>query len=238
MSCYLHPEAETAAFCRSCGRPLCTVCERLAEGSVFCPEHAPAGAYGTAYAAGGAGAGASNPYAQPNAALRVETSPGLAFILGLIPGVGAIYNGQYLKGLLHALIFGLLVSLASNAGHTAGEPLLAIIAAAFFCYMPFEAYHTARKRQLGIAVDEWSSLIAPESFGGSLPIGPVVLIVIGILFLLDSLDLLRLREVGRFWPVLLIVLGFWMLYARLTAPPISQSTRATDHERMEASRER
>ena len=33
-------------------------------------------------------------------------APGLAFALGFIPGVGAIYNGQYLKGLVHALIFG------------------------------------------------------------------------------------------------------------------------------------
>ena len=31
--------------------------------------------------------------------------------------------------------------------------------AAFWAYMAFEAYHTARKRQLGQPVDEFSSLV-------------------------------------------------------------------------------
>ena len=34
-----------------------------------------------------------------------DISPGLAFFLGWIPGVGAIYNGQYAKGLVHAVAF-------------------------------------------------------------------------------------------------------------------------------------
>ena len=38
-------------------------------------------------------------------------SPGLAFVLGLIPGVGAIYNGQYVKGLVHVIVLGTLISL-------------------------------------------------------------------------------------------------------------------------------
>jgi len=33
-----------------------------------------------------------------------DVSPGLALFLGLIPGVGAIYNGQYAKGMVHAII--------------------------------------------------------------------------------------------------------------------------------------
>ena len=40
-------------------------------------------------------------------------------LLGLIPGVGAIYNGQYAKGLVHAVVFGLLVSAIAN-GHGNG----------------------------------------------------------------------------------------------------------------------
>ncbi|MBV9085054.1 MAG: hypothetical protein JOZ62_20440 [Acidobacteriaceae bacterium] len=239
MSCYLHPEAATAAYCRSCGRPLCAVCERLAEGSVFCPEHAPAAAHAGAYAAaGGPMPGVADPPLQsPVSGIpRPETSPGLAFVLGLIPGVGAIYNGQYLKGLLHALMFGLLISLANSTGGTAGQPLLTIMAIAFFCYMPFEAYHTARKRQLGTPVDEWSSLVPPDTLGGRLPVGPIVLIAIGILFLLDSLDVLQLRQVGRYWPVLLIVIGVWMLYARLNAPGPGEATRDRE-ERMGVGRE-
>jgi len=42
-----------------------------------------------------------------------DVSPGLAFFLGWIPGVGAIYNGQYAKGLVHAVLWGVLVSLTN-----------------------------------------------------------------------------------------------------------------------------
>jgi hypothetical protein len=139
----------------------------------------------------------------------------LAFILGWIPGVGAIYNGQYLKGLVHAIIFGLLISLISSA-EGAAEPLLGITLAAFIFYMPFEAYHTAKKRQLGLPVDEWSSLTSGNRFTSRAPIGPIVLIAIGVLFLLDTLHLVEFREIGRFWPVILIVIGIAMLYGRLT----------------------
>jgi len=163
--------------------------------------------------------GASNPYAQaPTAApiTPVQTSPGLAFLLGWIPGVGAIYNGQYVKGLVHAVIFGLLISLISSAENSSGVPLLVMMLVGFIFYMPFEAYHTAKKRQMGIRVDEWSSLLSQSRYTGRAPVGPVVLILIGVVFLLDSLRLIEFREIGRFWPVILIVVGGYMLYCRVS----------------------
>jgi len=222
MNCYLHAEVPAAAFCRSCGKPLCAACQRLAGGTVYCPEHAP-----VSYA------DAQNPYAQtaytqsPAAApvappLAVSTSPGLAFFLGFIPGVGAIYNGQYLKGLVHAVIFGLICSLIGAVEHSAGGPLLGIILTAFIFYMPFEAYHTAKRRLAGQPVEEFSSLIAPNKFYSRTPIGPILLILIGVFFLLDTLHLVEFQDVARFWPVLLIFAGAFMLYNRLGAPPLAQ----------------
>jgi hypothetical protein len=96
-----------------------------------------------------------------------------------------------------------------------------LLIAVWFFYMPFEAYHTARKRQTGLAVDEWSSLLprgAASMGGGRLPLGPVVLIAIGVLFLLDNLGLLPLSEVLRYWPLILIGLGVYSLYSRLSGP--------------------
>jgi hypothetical protein len=151
----------------------------------------------------------------PAATYSVNTSPVLAFILGWIPGVGAIYNGQYIKGLVHAVIFGLLVSVLSES-EGAAAPLLGITMAAFVFYMPFEAFHTAKRRQLGLPVDEWSSLTGSRSFSSRAPVGPIVLIAIGVLFLLDTLHLLNFHEIARWWPVLLIVVGVYMLYARVT----------------------
>jgi hypothetical protein len=138
----------------------------------------------------------------------------LAFILGWIPGVGAIYNGQYVKGLVHAVIFGLIVTLISES-EGAAQPLLGITLAAFSFYMPFEAYHTAKKKQMGVPVDEWSSLAGDSRFNRA-PVGPIVLIAIGVLFLLNTLHLIEFREIARFWPVILIVVGVIMLYGRLS----------------------
>ncbi|MGB9605189.1 MAG: LiaI-LiaF-like domain-containing protein, partial [Bryobacteraceae bacterium] len=54
------------------------------------------------------------------------------------------------------------------------------------------------------------------SSAGGFPAGPVLLIALGVLFLLHNLDLLRIERLLRYWPVLLIVLGAYMLYCRLT----------------------
>jgi hypothetical protein len=217
VNCYQHPDLSAVAFCRSCGRGLCESCRRPAEGTVFCQDHVPLSAYEARRAQGVD----SNPYAQPAAAtVPVQTSPGLAFLVGLIPGVGAIYNGQYLKGFVHVAILGVLISIVSS-GHveSAAIPFVGLLIGIWYCYMPFEAYHTAKKRQAGVPVDEWSSLM-PRSMarGGRLPVGPVVLIVLGSLFLLDNLGFLPFSVILRFWPLLLIGLGIYSLYSKLSQP--------------------
>jgi hypothetical protein len=212
MNCYLHTETPATAFCRDCGRALCAACQHPSNGTIFCQEHAPVS---TAYTAPpNPSAQAANPYQQTST--PSHASPGLAFLLGLIPGVGAIYNGQYIKGLVHASIIGLLLSLASATDGNSGEPFIIMVLLAFWGYMAFEAFHTARNRQAGLPVDEFSSLIAPNVYQSRAPIGPLILIFVGVLFLLETLHVLPFRELARFWPVLLIVAGLVMLYNRLS----------------------
>jgi TM2 domain-containing membrane protein YozV len=228
MNCYLHPDTAAVAFCRSCGRPLCASCQRPADGTVFCQEHVPvwndpANPPYTNSAPNpmDSQGSTSNPYFQATPSAVVDpasTSPALAFLLGWIPGVGAIYNGQYMKGLVHAIVFGLLITLLSNSEGSGGQPLFGIVLAAFVFYMPFEAFHTAKKRRIGIPVDEWSSLVARNRYSTRTPIGPVVLIILGVLFLLDTLRIIEFRELARYWPVLLIVVGAFMLYNRMNGP--------------------
>jgi hypothetical protein len=140
-------------------------------------------------------------------------------VLGLLPGVGAIYNGQYAKGLLHVVVLGALISIVSSNGSAGLEPLFGMMIPLSIVYMAFEAYHTAKRRQMGLAVDEFSSLMPLRTHAGGFPVGPVLLIAIGALFLLNNLDLLRFYHVLRYWPVLLILLGFYLLYNRLSAAP-------------------
>src|SRR5258706_16334727 len=96
MNCMNHPDIPAVAYCRTCGKALCETCQRTAQGPVYCQEHVPG-------VAREAGPGPS-PYTAPNAPpppADPGASPGPAFLLGLIPGVGAIYNRQYVKGRVH-----------------------------------------------------------------------------------------------------------------------------------------
>jgi hypothetical protein len=212
MNCAYHPEIAATAFCRTCGKPLCQNCQRPAQGTIFCDEHAVVQA--AAPAAG------YSPYAAPYAAPTVSggPSPGLAFLLGLIPGVGAIYNGQYAKGLIHVVILGLLISIASSGAAGDLGPLFGLLIALWFPYMAFEAYHTAAKRQRGEVVDEFSSIFPLKSRTPGFPVGPVLLIAIGVIFLLETMQVVRLYQILNYWPVFLIALGCYMLYVRISGP--------------------
>ena len=84
--------------------------------------------------------GGQQPFVAPPAG---APSPGLAAFLGLIPGVGAMYNGQFVKGLIHVMIFAVLVS----AAHVYG--IFGLLIAGWIFYQSFEAYHTAKARRDG-----------------------------------------------------------------------------------------
>jgi len=67
----------------------------------------------------------------------------LAALLGFIPGVGAMYNEQYAKGVVHLMVFAVLVSLAHDVD------IFGIFVAGWIFYMVIEAHHTARARRDG-----------------------------------------------------------------------------------------
>src|SRR5687767_1515402 len=131
MTCATHPEAPVVAYCRTCGKALCAACRQEWQGVVYC-DACVAVQQTTA-----------PPYHLRPAVTTVTdaSSPGLAFVLGLIPGVGAIYNGQYGKGIVHVVVLGLLISIVSS--NAAGDfmPLFGIMIPVWFLYMALEAYH-------------------------------------------------------------------------------------------------
>ncbi len=210
MNCTNHPEIPAVAYCRTCGKALCAECRRTALGTVYCEEHQPAPApLSDDPPPVSAAAGTVYPPGAP--------SPGLAFVLGIIPGVGAIYNGQYAKGLVHVVVFGLLISLVNSHSVMGWEPLFGMMIAAWAIYMPFEAYHTAKRRRDGDRVDELSSLIDLSQNSGRFPLGAVILICLGVLLLLDTTGVITINHLVRYWPAGLILLGVYMLYGRLDA---------------------
>jgi hypothetical protein len=227
MNCIYHPDIPAVAYCRACGKALCEDCRRTFEGTIYCEEHVPVPAPAAAGPAAGTG---YSPYTAPVPPPIPDAgaSPGLAFLLGLIPGVGAIYNGQYVKGLIHVIILGLLISIVNSGDASGGfEPLFGMMIGVWVFYMAFEAYHTARKRQLGQRVDEFSSLVSLHGQGSHFPVAPAILIAVGLLFLLNNMDIIRFSMFIRYWPIALIGLGVYMLYERVSASAQRDSSRPT-----------
>ena len=135
MNCANHPDVATAAYCQNCGKPLCTECIRSVGGVVYC-EPCLAARLSTPGAAGAP---------TPDASLtNLHAHPVLAGLLGFIPGVGAMYNGQFVKALAHVLIFAVFVSLYDKSF------IFGMLVAAWTFYQVFDAAQTAKARRDGL----------------------------------------------------------------------------------------
>ncbi len=283
MNCANHFDRPVASYCQNCGKALCTECVRPVSSSVYC-EQCLAERLGHGPVAAGAAMNAVP--VMPSA-----PNPALALILGLIPGVGAMYNGQYVKAIVHVLVFVVLVGLTNHYG------ILGILIAAWVIYQAFEAYHTARARRFGMPLPDPFGLndlgnriglpnsqpytqvytptfdavtgqplggvaasgvaggnaatgpapgfvavndaaqpgaghygaypsYAPVDMAGNPlpppdlqrarrePIGAIVLIGLGMLFLFNSLGFFKFDWVGRGWPLILIGIGVWLIVQR------------------------
>jgi hypothetical protein len=128
--------------------------------------------------------------------------------------VGAVYCSQYAKGLAHLLIFALLIFASDHAG--SWDWVFGIGIAFFWVYQIMDAVRTARALQEGQPAPDPLGLGQTFSVGekfdaNKVPIGAVILIGLGTLFLLHTMGF---WEFGfeRFWPLIVVFLGVWMFY--------------------------
>jgi Domain of unknown function (DUF5668) len=286
MDCVNHPGVSAAAYCQNCGKPLCSGCvassamRPASRGLIACSNCIDAWQAASPFV--------PPAYVPPPPRPHGVPHPAAAAVLGLIPGVGAMYNGQFFKGLIHVVIFAVLVSMTDH------YPIFGIFIAAWILYQSFEAYHTARARlegqpspdPLGInelgnwlnlgsrpyapaAATEMGAANASPSVAGSgsnpgpepgfaqqaysgpapgaqaaypppppygppppgfgpvppppyhwrrrEPVGAIVLIALGVLFLAGQLDWLSGRVFDFTWPALLIGLGVWLIVRHLSS---------------------
>ena len=266
--CAKHTDVAASAYCRTCGKPVCSSCARDVRGVVYC-EECLASRLGDTMPPRAANVPPPPGYVPPQAEPVGGGHPGFAAILGFIPGVGAMYNGQFVKGFIHVLIFITFIWLSHNA-----SGLFGLLIAGWIFYMVFDAYQTAkamkyglplpdpfginnlaggitneaayasRMRDAGERIGEGFSTAAsafhrvgtnpgdpgmppqqpyaeapppyiappePPPAKDSTPVGAVVLIVLGGLFLLGNFTHLQL---DRWWPLLLIAVGVWLFIRR------------------------
>ena len=107
MDCVNHSGVTATAFCQNCGKALCANCVRNgAGGQILCEP------------CWMAWQSVPQPFVAPPAG---GPNPAAAAVLGLIPGVGAMYNGQFFKGLIHVVIFAVLISITTTTGSLASS---------------------------------------------------------------------------------------------------------------------
>jgi len=208
MKCFKHPETDPVAFCGQCGRAVCAACKHEVRGMIYCEDCLAARV--------------SSPILSPIIGTGAGPSPGVALALGFIPGVGAIYNGQVVKAVVQVLLFGSLIALSDRVPGPM-DTIFGLSAAAFYFYMVIDAYQTARAKLFGQPVPEWFGLGEMKL---NAPIGAALLIGLGALFLLDNLGVHVFQQIGKYWPVLLIVFGVLLLQRRMgggSAPPAPPS---------------
>jgi hypothetical protein len=237
MNCAVHTQTQAVAYCRTCGKALCEDCKRDVMGAIYCEPCIAARLQGHAVP------GVTVP-APPS--IPGTPNPVMAGLLGFIPGVGAMYNGQFAKAFAHVVIFVLLIVATDRLG------IFGVLIAFFVLYMAFEAYKTAEAKRHGLpapdplgldkmfGLQESQTHVAstppapgaatytsappplqveppPPSPRDNTPIGAIVLIALGIVFLLSNLGMFRVDHV---WPLFLIGIGLWIAYKRTTRPGV------------------
>jgi hypothetical protein len=209
MKCAVHSDVDATGYCRNCGKPLCPECTREVRGALY-DEECLAGLLAAPLTTSGATATPWTASGAPAVAARSDTNPALAATLGFIPGLGAVYNGEYVKALIHVLVFGGLIALISSDIPGSYVAFFSIALACFYCYMPIDAYRVAKARRLG--QPEPGAIL--ENKGGR-PIGSFLLIIVGVLFLLSNFGLLQTDWFEKAWPIGLIALGGWLVWDRM-----------------------
>jgi hypothetical protein len=233
MNCANHTDVSAVAYCRTCGKPLCATCSRNVRGVIYCENCLAARVEGTLPPTAPGPPAGYVPVAPPSG-----PNPALAGILGAIPfGVGAIYNGQYAKGLAHLVVFSLLI-VGANRASDPWDGLFGLAIAFFVIYQIIDAVRSARAIQAGLPAPDPFGL--GQTFGAGekvdtskIPIGAVVLILLGLLFLLRNIGLFYF-DFDRIWPIFLIALGGWLLAQRWGLAPSSRVRCTCDHCRMQS----
>jgi hypothetical protein len=229
MNCANHADASAVAYCRTCGKALCATCTRPVRGVIYCEdclgakmEGVPTGAAGFVPGTFSPAASRQVPAPPPPPGSGSGPNPTVAGILaGFFPfGVGAVYTGQYAKGLAHLAIFVLLVA-GANAADSDHSNALGVVCglgiAFFYVYQIIDSVRSAKAIQMAQPIPDPFGLAATFGGGGKIeaskiPMGAIVLILLGVLFLLHTMGLTEFG-LDRFWPLILIALGAW-LFAR------------------------
>jgi len=156
--------------------------------------------------------------------IRRKTSPFIAtFLSFFVPGLGAAYNGQTSKAIVHFAIF---ASFFQMAVVTDGVTFFVLGVFATWLFAAVDACRTAQLMRAGLAPDAEEDVIARQLYGNPLAWG-VTLVTLGLAFLSHTLLGIQF-PVRRALPVVLVILGSYVLFDYLKRRRRREELRAVD----------
>lgn len=193
MYCSYHTSSIARVQCASCARSLCPACDHRIKGYPYCQDCIVMGIESL-----------SRPY---DGGPRSKSKARLAALCALLPGMGAVYNRQNMKAVVHFVsVMGLFQLTRLNVL----EGLFALAGFLFYIYSIVDAYRTAQSIARGEspAADEerFKRMLVKRA-----PVVGVALIVAGVLLVVEIVRPFAFLSLARLFPVLLILLGGYLL---------------------------
>jgi len=199
MNCAFHTKNPAVVQCSHCGRPLCPACDHRIRGFPFCQDCIIAGVELLRH---------QQNQLSGAQVVRRKTSPFVAtFLSFFVPGLGAAYNGQTSKAIVHFAIF---ASFFQMAVVTDGVSFFVLGVIGTWLFAAVDACRTAQLMRAGLAPDAEEDAITRQLYGNPLAWG-VTLIVLGTMFLSHTLLGVQF-PMRRALPVALVVLGAYILF--------------------------
>jgi TM2 domain-containing membrane protein YozV len=196
--CSYHPRNAALVQCCQCGKFLCPSCDHRVKGFPYCQDCIVTGIELLRRQA-------NTPFAP---VVKRQSSPFIATLLSFVcPGLGAVYNGQTSKAIVHFAIFVSLFQMAILSGGTA---LFVLGFMAMALYAAVDAWRTAQLIRTGISPDAAEDLIVKRLYGNPVMWG-VTLAILGLFFFLHTMLGIRL-PMRQLMPIILIGLGFYLIW--------------------------
>ena len=202
MNCAFHIKNPAVVQCSQCGRPLCPACDHRIRGFPFCQDCIIAGVELLRH---------QQNQLSGAQVVRRKTSPFVAtFLSFFVPGLGAAYNGQTSKAIVHFAIF---ASFFQMAVVTDGVSFFVLGVIGTWLFAAVDACRTAQLMRAGLAPDAEEDAITRQLYGNPLAWG-ITLVVLGTMFLSHTLLGVQF-PMRRALPVALVVLGSYILFDHL-----------------------
>lgn len=195
MYCSYHAKNPAVVQCNQCARWLCPACDHRVRGFPFCQDCIVAGVE------------LLRQDSQSTPLNVRSSSPFIATLLSFVPGLGAAYNGQTAKAIVHFAIF---ASFFQMAVLTQGTLIFVLGVLGTWLFAAVDACRTAQLIRAGLTPDTEEDVITRRLYGNPFAWG-VTLIIIGTLFLLHTLLQIQM-PVRQLLPVALVALGAYMLF--------------------------